>query len=187
MWKEYLCSTLFSYCLYMYLHIFPVLRVLITRCSWINYVLICLPSKGAGQEKRINTKYTSKKRGRSGEGGGNQKQLPTPSNKNDWQAHGLPFYVTCEKARRGVGHNGLCHLPQTQSPWLSIKLWSKRKDKNSIREQIFYMYMYLHIFPVLRVLITRCLKSFSLAYWFTAMTAVKRHSSSGGCQLPFHW
>ena len=70
--------------------------------SWINSVLIGLPSKGAGQEKRINTKYTSKKRGRSGKGGGNQKQLLTPSNKNDWEAHGLPFHVTCEKAWKGM-------------------------------------------------------------------------------------
>jgi len=61
-----------------------------------------LPSKGADQEKRINTKYTYKKRGRSGEGGGNQKQLLTPSNRNDWQAHGLAFHVTCERARREV-------------------------------------------------------------------------------------
>ena len=63
----------------------------------------CLPSKGAGQEECINTKYTDKKRGRSGEGGENQNQLLTSSkNRNEWQAHGLPFHVTCEKAGRGV-------------------------------------------------------------------------------------
>ena len=87
----------------------------------MNSVIICLPSKGAGQEKRINTKYTYKKRGRSGDGGGNQKQLLTPSNRND--AHGLPFHVTCKKARRGGGggggHNDHCHLLQTQSPGLN--------------------------------------------------------------------
>ena len=39
----------------------------------MNSVIICFPSKGVGQEKRINTKCTYKRRGRSGEGGGNQK------------------------------------------------------------------------------------------------------------------
>ena len=77
-----------------------------------------------GQEKRINTKYTYKKRGRSGEGGGNQKQLLTPSNRNGWQAHGLLFHVTYEKARRGVDIMAFATFPRP-SP---LSLWSKRKD-----------------------------------------------------------
>ena len=68
----------------------------------MNSVIICLPSKGADQEKRINTKYT-RKVGGSGEEGGSQEQLLTPSNRGEKQAHGLPFHVICEKPRRGDG------------------------------------------------------------------------------------
>ena len=31
-----------------------------TNRTKMNYVIICLPSKGAGREKRTNTKYTTK-------------------------------------------------------------------------------------------------------------------------------
>ena len=78
----------------------------------MNSVIICLPSKGAGQEKRNNTKYPYKKRGRSGEGGGNQKQLLTPSYRNEWQAHGLPFHVTCKKAKRGMDIMAIATSPR---------------------------------------------------------------------------
>ena len=63
--------------------------------------IICSPRKGAGQEKRANTKYTTRKGGGSGEGGGSQKQLLTASNRDDWQARGLQDHVTCQKPRRG--------------------------------------------------------------------------------------
>ena len=35
-----------------------------TNRTRINSVIICLPGKGAGQEKRTNTKYTTRKSGR---------------------------------------------------------------------------------------------------------------------------
>ena len=34
-----------------------------TNRKRMNSVIICLPSKGAGQEKRTNTKYTTRKGG----------------------------------------------------------------------------------------------------------------------------
>ena len=34
-----------------------------TNRKRMNSVIICLPSKGAGQEKRTNTKYTTRKCG----------------------------------------------------------------------------------------------------------------------------
>ena len=77
-----------------------------TNRTRMNSVIICLPSRGAGQEKRTNTKYTTEKVGGSGEGGRSQKKLLTPSNRDEWQAHGLGVHVTCQKPYRGVEHNG---------------------------------------------------------------------------------
>ena len=68
-----------------------------TNRTKMNSVIICLPSKGAGREKRTNTKYTTEKEDGSGEGGGSQKKLLTPSNRDEWQAHGLRVHVTCQK------------------------------------------------------------------------------------------
>ena len=45
-----------------------------TKRTKMNSV-ICLPSKGAGQEKRTSTKYTTEKVDGSGEGGGSQKRF----------------------------------------------------------------------------------------------------------------
>ena len=63
-----------------------------------NSVIICLPSKGAGREKRTNIKiiYYRKVDG-SGEGGGSQKKVLTPSNKDEWRAHGFRVHVTRQK------------------------------------------------------------------------------------------
>ena len=41
----------------------------------MNSVIISSPRKGAGQEKRANAKCTTRKGGRSGEGGGSQSSL----------------------------------------------------------------------------------------------------------------
>ena len=68
-----------------------------TNRTRINSVIICLPCKGAGQEKCTTTKYTTENVGGSGEGGGSQKKLLTPSNRVEWQAHGLRVHVTCQK------------------------------------------------------------------------------------------
>ena len=67
-----------------------------TKRTKMNSVIICLPSKGAGREKRTSTKYTTEKVDGSGEGGGSQKKLLTPYNRNEWQAHGLRVHVTCQ-------------------------------------------------------------------------------------------
>ena len=71
----------------------------------MNSGIIFSPRKGAGQEKPTNTKYATRKGAGSGEGGGSQKQLITPSNRDDWQARGLLDHVTCQKPRRGE-YNG---------------------------------------------------------------------------------
>ena len=68
-----------------------------TNLTRTNSVIICLPSKGAGREKRTNTKYTTEKVDGSGEGGGSQKKLLTPRNRDEWRAHGLRVHVTCQK------------------------------------------------------------------------------------------
>ena len=68
-----------------------------TKRTKMNSVIICLPSKGAGQEKRTSTKYTTEKVDGSGEGGGSQKKLLTPSSRDEWQEHGLRVHVTCQK------------------------------------------------------------------------------------------
>ena len=72
----------------------------------MNSGIICSPRKGAGQEKPTNTKYATRKGAGSGEGGGSQKQLLTPSNRDDWQARGLLDHVTCQKPRGGGEYNG---------------------------------------------------------------------------------
>ena len=46
-----------------------------TKRTKMNSVIICLPSKGAGREKRTSTKYTTEKVDGAGEGGGSQKKL----------------------------------------------------------------------------------------------------------------
>ena len=66
-----------------------------------NSVIICLPSKGAGREKRTNAKYTTEKVDGSGEGGGSQKKLLTSKNRDEWRAHGFRVHVTRQKPWRG--------------------------------------------------------------------------------------
>ena len=68
-----------------------------TNRTKMNSVIICLLSKRAGRENRTNTKYTTDQVDGSGEGSGSQKKLLTPSNRNEWQAHGLRVHVTCLK------------------------------------------------------------------------------------------
>ena len=68
-----------------------------TNRTRTNSVIICLPSKGAGREKRTNIKYTTEKVDGSGKGGGSQKKLLTPSNKHEWRAHGFRVHVTRQK------------------------------------------------------------------------------------------
>ena len=75
----------------------PIAAFIETNRTRLNYVIICLPSKGAGREKRTNTKYTTENVDESGKGGGSQKKLLTPSNRDEWQAHGLRVHVTCQK------------------------------------------------------------------------------------------
>ena len=74
-----------------------------TNKTRMNSVIICSPSKGAGQEKRPTLNlYYKKKGGGSGEGGGSQNKLLTPSNRDEWRARGLSVQVTCQKPWRGV-------------------------------------------------------------------------------------
>ena len=54
-----------------------------TNRTRTNSVIIYSPSKGAGREKRTNIKYTTEKVDGSGEGGGSQKKVLTPSNKDE--------------------------------------------------------------------------------------------------------
>ena len=68
-----------------------------TKRTKMNSVIICLPSKGVGREKRTSTKYTTEKVDGSGKGGGSQKKLLTPSSRDEWQVHGLRVHVTCQK------------------------------------------------------------------------------------------
>ena len=68
-----------------------------TNRTRTNSVIICWPSKGAGREKRTNIKYTTEKVDGSGEGGGSQKKLLTPSNRDEWRAHGFGVHVTRQK------------------------------------------------------------------------------------------
>ena len=49
------------------------------------------------KKKKKNTKYTTEKVDGSGEGGGSHKKLLTPSNRDEWRAHGLRVHVTCQK------------------------------------------------------------------------------------------
>ena len=67
-----------------------------TNRKRMNSVIICLPSKGPGQEKRNNTQIYYRKVGRSGEGGSSQKKLLTPCNRDEWQAHGLGVSILTE-------------------------------------------------------------------------------------------
>ena len=73
-----------------------------TKRTKMNSVIICLPSKGAGREKRTRTKYTTEKVDGSGEGGGSQKKLPTPSSREEWQAQACEFMCLVKNVRGGL-------------------------------------------------------------------------------------
>ena len=80
----------------------------------------------------------------SGEGGGSQKQLLTPNNRDEWQAHGLPSHVICKKPRRGVDIMAINASPRPSPPDYPINfLVKERRHKNSICKRIFYLHVSL--------------------------------------------
>ena len=82
--------------------------------------------------------------GRSGEGSGSQKQLLTPSNRDEWQAHGLQFHVTFQKSRRGVNIMAIDTWPKASPPWLSNKPWSKGEDVKILFASKYFVYFWIN-------------------------------------------
>ena len=71
--------------------------------------------------------------GGSGEGGGNEMQLLTLINRDEWRTHDLLDRVTCQTPERGGEQNGHWHPTQTQSPLINkYTLVKERRHKNSI-------------------------------------------------------
>ena len=67
-----------------------------TNKTRMNSVIICSPSKGAGQEKRAYMKYILQQKVGGAGGGGSQNQLLTPSNRDELRSHDFSVHVTCQ-------------------------------------------------------------------------------------------